>query len=66
MALHHEKLFLNVMCHSGDLSKQDDGGAARIGPSFPFRVDAVEKCPPVVGFVIGEAFLAYSWLGVAA
>jgi hypothetical protein len=28
--------------------------------------DAVEKCPPVVGFVIGEAFLAYSWLGVAA
>jgi hypothetical protein len=38
MALHHEKLFLNVMCHSGDVSKQDDGGAARIGPSFPFRV----------------------------
>src|SRR6195256_2070916 len=38
MALHHEKLFLNVMCHSGDVSKQDDGGAAGIGPSFPFRV----------------------------
>jgi hypothetical protein len=28
MALHHEKLFLNVMCHSGDVSKQDEGGAA--------------------------------------
>jgi hypothetical protein len=38
MALHHENLFLSVMCHSGDVSKQDDGGAARIGPSFPFRV----------------------------
>ena len=26
------------MCHSGDVSKQDDGCATRIGPSFPFRV----------------------------
>src|SRR5260370_19946764 len=25
-------LFLNVMCHSGDVSKQDDGCAARIWP----------------------------------
>src|ERR1700674_1175599 len=28
-----------VMCHSGGVSKQDDGCATRIGPSFPFRVN---------------------------
>src|ERR1700688_3543348 len=38
MAFHHGRFFPNVMCHSGDVSKQDDGCAARIGPSFPFLV----------------------------
>jgi hypothetical protein len=33
---------------------------------FPVLTDAVEKCPHLIGFVIGEAFLAYSWRGVTA
>jgi hypothetical protein len=38
------------MCRSGDASKQDDGCAARIGPSFPFQVN-LRKTRPYSGEV---------------